>query len=94
MQPDPVGLAEARAAFETALRYLNEIPLTSREIRGALDAAAVSWAQMLAGTVPASGARRQDPERLPRLATASEELLDVFEKLSVHYGRSMQMLVG
>lgn len=94
MQPDPAGLAEARAAFETALHYLNEIPLTSREIRGALDAAAVSWAQMLAGTAPAGVAGRQDPERLPRLATASEELLDVFEKLSVHYGRSMQMLVG
>ncbi|MEO8023676.1 type IV pili methyl-accepting chemotaxis transducer N-terminal domain-containing protein [Polaromonas sp.] len=95
MQPDPAGLAEARAAFETALQYLNEIPLTSKEIRGALDAAAVCWAQMLTGTAAAGAAGgRQDPERLPRLATASEELLDVFEKLSVHYGRSMQVLVG
>jgi hypothetical protein len=28
------------------------------------------------------------------LALASENLLDVFEQLSTHYERSMQMLVG
>lgn len=91
MAPDPQGLTQARAAFEEALGYLNTIPLSSREIRALLEAAAVSWAQMLAGSAPAGRARAPD---LERVATASEELLDIFDKLSVHYGRSMQMLVG
>ncbi|MES2954677.1 MAG: type IV pili methyl-accepting chemotaxis transducer N-terminal domain-containing protein [Pseudomonadota bacterium] len=91
MAPDPQGLTQARAAFEEALGYLNTIPLSSKEIRALLEAAAVSWAQMLAGSAPAGRARAPD---LERVATASEELLDIFDKLSVHYGRSMQMLVG
>lgn len=91
MAPDPQGLAQARAAFEEALGYLNTIPLSSKEIRALLEAAAVSWAQMLAGSAPAGRAGAPD---LERVATASEELLDIFDKLSVHYGRSMQMLVG
>jgi hypothetical protein len=39
-------------------------------------------------------AKGKDPKRLEGLATASEDLLDVFEQLSVQYERSMQMLVG
>jgi len=91
MAPDAQGLAQARAAFEEALGYLNTIPLTSSEIRTLLETAAVSWAQMLAASAP--GARAEPPD-LDRVATASEDLLDVFDKLSVHYGHSMQMLVG
>ncbi len=91
MAPDAQGLAQARAAFEEALGYLNHIPLSSREIRALLEAAAVSWAQMLAGSAPAGRAEAPD---LEQVATASEELLDVFDQLSVHYGHSMQMLVG
>lgn len=91
MAPDAQGLAQARVAFEEALGYLNHIPLSSREIRALLEAAAVSWAQMLAGSAPAGRAEAPD---LERVATASEELLDVFDQLSVHYGHSMQMLVG
>jgi AmiR/NasT family two-component response regulator len=91
MAPDAEGLAQARAAFEEALAYLNTIPLSSQEIRALLEAAAVSWSQMLAGSAPEGRAEAPD---LERVATASEELLDIFDKLSVHYGRSMQMLVG
>jgi AmiR/NasT family two-component response regulator len=91
MAPDAQGLDEARTAFEEALAYLNTIPLTSKEIRTLLESAAVSWAQMLAGSAPAGRAGLPD---LDRVATASEDLLDIFDKLSVHYGRSMQMLVG
>ncbi|MDP1953909.1 MAG: type IV pili methyl-accepting chemotaxis transducer N-terminal domain-containing protein [Polaromonas sp.] len=87
MAPDAQGLAQTRIAFDEALGYLNTIPLSSKEIRALLDTAAVSWAQMLAGTAPGAA-------DLERVATASEDLLDVFDKLSVHYGRSMQMLVG
>jgi len=39
-------------------------------------------------------AKGKDVKRLEGLATASEDLLDVFEQLSVQYERSMQMLVG
>ncbi|MGH8859285.1 MAG: type IV pili methyl-accepting chemotaxis transducer N-terminal domain-containing protein, partial [Polaromonas sp.] len=92
LQRNEAGLAESRAAFEKALQYLNEIPLTSKDIRAALDAAAICWEQLLAGT--ARTPRRADPEQLERLAMASEDLLDVFERLSAHYERSMQMLVG
>lgn len=95
MQRNEAGMAESRAAFEAALRYLNEIPLTSKDIRAALDAAAVCWAQMLAGAAGTSqGAGLDRIARMERLAVASEDLLDVFEQLSVHYERSMQMLVG
>jgi AmiR/NasT family two-component response regulator len=91
-QRSEVGMAESQAAFEKALQYLNDIPLTSKEIRASLDKAALGWAQMLAG---ASGiAKGKDAKRLEGLATASEDLLDVFEQLSVQYERSMQMLVG
>ncbi len=33
-------------------------------------------------------------QRLQSLATASENLLALFEQLSAHYERSMQVLVG
>ena len=89
MQRSETGMAESRAAFEQALSYLNTIPLTTPDIRSALDTAAVGWQHMLAGAVDA---RR--PAGQERLASASESLLDVFEQLSAQYERSMQMLVG
>jgi len=92
MPHNPAAMAEARAAFEETQLYLNDIPLSSKDIRSALDAAAACWAQML-GAVPGSRAASA-PQRLERLAVASEDLLEVFEGLSVHYERSMQMLVG
>ncbi|HYW57571.1 MAG TPA: type IV pili methyl-accepting chemotaxis transducer N-terminal domain-containing protein [Polaromonas sp.] len=88
-QGNEAAMNEARLAFEQALRYLNDIPLTSKEIRASLEAAAVCWERMLAGAVP-SGKK----QGLERLAVASEEVLDVFEQLSAHYEQSMQMLVG
>jgi AmiR/NasT family two-component response regulator len=89
--PDAQGLSADRAAFEEALAYLNSIPLTSKDIRSLLEAAALSWAQMLAASTP--GVRPQAAD-LERIAGASEDLLEAFDKLSVHYARSMQMLVG
>ena len=88
-QRSETGMAASRAAFEQALGYLNIIPLTTPDIRSALDTAAVGWQHMLAG---ASDARR--PAGQEKLASASESLLDVFEQLSAQYERSMQMLVG
>jgi two-component system, response regulator PdtaR len=91
-QRSEAGMTESQAAFEKALQYLNEIPLSSKEIRASLDKAAVGWAQMCSGVSGIS--KGKDPKRLEGLATASEDLLDVFEQLSVQYERSMQMLVG
>ncbi len=89
------GMAESRAAFEQALTYLNGLPLTSQDIRAGLEAAGIGWLQILADVADAQ--RSSGPERLgrlERLAADSEELLDVFERLSSHYERSMQTLVG
>jgi AmiR/NasT family two-component response regulator len=89
------GMAESRAAFEQALTYLNGLPLTSQDIRTNLEAAGTGWLQILADVADAqrsSGSERLS--RLERLAGDSEELLDVFERLSSHYERSMQTLVG
>ena len=82
-------MAESKARFEQGLSYLNDIPLSTPDIRGALDAAAVGWQKMQAGAADARRAAGQ-----AQLASASEALLDVFERLSGYYERSMQMLVG
>lgn len=97
------GDAAARSAamtavqhdFERALAYLNGLPLTTPDIRSALDEAATGWQQMLAATP--QGRRPAGRDRLARLETvahASEGLLAHFESLSTHYERSMQMLMG
>jgi AmiR/NasT family two-component response regulator len=87
------GMAESRAAFEQALTYLNSIPMSTPEIQAALQAAGIGWLEML--TLLKGGAGAPDrAERVQKLALASENLLDVFEQLSTHYERSMQMLVG
>ena len=81
--------------FERALAYLNGLPLTTPDIRTALDEAATGWQQML-GATP-QGRRPAGRDRLARLETvahASEGLLAQFESLSTHYERSMQMLMG
>ena len=83
------GLDESKAAFEQALGYLNDIPLFTKDIRAGLDSAIVHWAQMLAG---ASDIQRPAGKAL--IAMASESLLDLFERLTEQYERSMRMLVG
>jgi AmiR/NasT family two-component response regulator len=83
------GMGEARASFEQSLTYLNSIPLSTPEIRNALEAAGKGWLLLLAGAADA-----HQPGGQERVALASEELLELFEQLSGHYERSMQMLVG
>ena len=86
---DQAGMAEARAAIEQGLAYLNGLPLSAPDIRSALADATAGWQQMLAGASEAA-----TPQGQERIATASESLLEVYEQLSAHYERSMQMLVG
>ncbi|WP_210546912.1 type IV pili methyl-accepting chemotaxis transducer N-terminal domain-containing protein [Rhodoferax sp. PAMC 29310] len=83
------GMAAARTSFEQSLQYLDSIPLSTPEIRNALEASGKGWLQLLAGAAEANQPGGQD-----RVALASEELLELFEQLSGHYERSMQMLGG
>lgn len=91
LQQDPLGMAEARTMMEQGLAYLQGIPLSTPEIREALIAAAHGWQQMLAGA--GAGAEHGPGGQAP-IAAASEDLLDVYEQLSTHIERSMQMLAG
>jgi AmiR/NasT family two-component response regulator len=89
------GMVESKAAFEQALTYLNSLPLSTPDIHSALQAAGLGWLTMVecardAGRLP--GAERLTG--LQSLATASEDLLEVFEQLSSHYECSMQVLAG
>jgi AmiR/NasT family two-component response regulator len=81
------GMAEACDTFERALNYLNDIPLSSPEIRAKLVTAGEQWRQLQAGAADM-------PRGLEAVALASEGLLDVFEGLSDLYEHSMQMLMG
>jgi two-component system, response regulator PdtaR len=89
------GMAESRVAVDEALLYLNQIPLTSPEIRTTLQAAADGWQQLLEA-VDASRGTLGEPQlaSLERIAVSSEALLEVFEQLTALYERSMQMLAG
>jgi hypothetical protein len=81
--------------FEAALTYLNGLPLSTPDIQAALAAAGVAWLQMVAAAKEAQRLpAAQRSARLEALATGSETLLGLFEQLSVHYERSMQMLMG
>lgn len=86
---------EARDTFQANLAYLRAAPLLTPEIREDLDRADQAWRQMLQGV---SSARTSSgpalKERIDRLASASENLLEVFERLSVSYERSLDMLLG
>lgn len=89
------GIAESRAAIDEGLLYLNQIPLTSQEIRTTLAAAADGWHQLLEaiqGSGNVEGAAQV--ASLERIAVSSEALLEVFEQLTALYERSMQMLAG
>ena len=88
-------LTAVQGDFERALAYLNGLPLSTPDIRTALDQAATGWQQMLAATPQdRRPAGRDRLARLETVANASEGLLAHFENLSTHYERSMQMLMG
>jgi len=81
--------AEAGREFDAAMRYLDEIPLRSGEIREAMEAARRAWlglTQAEAQAASLSGRRV--------LGEASEQLLGLFEQLTDHVERSMQVLMG
>lgn len=89
VSPFAPEIASTAEAFEQGLTYLREIPLSTPLIRQSLEAAQSAWDRMLDGAREAA----QAPGRLA-VASASEELLDLFDRLTGEYERSMQMLMG
>ena len=90
-----LALRVAQQEFESALTYLNGIPLSTPAIAQALQKAGIAWVQMVAAVAPAQGSDAAlRAAQLVELAQGSETLLDLFEQLSGHYESSMQMLVG
>ncbi len=78
------------AEFEQALAYLKSVPLSSREIRELLAEADRAWGEITRAYAQARSAAGQ--QRM--LGEASEALLAVFDALTSHYERSMQVLMG
>lgn len=82
--------AEAtEAAFVEAMDFLKAIPLMTREIRHELDGAARAWE----GLRLALGRCRTGAGKV-EVAHDSETLLGHFDRLTDHYERSMQTLMG
>lgn len=84
--------AEARriqAAFEEALETLANLPLSTRRTRELLLQAAEAWTEL-------KDACMHPPDSQNRCLTgaSSEALLQLFEKLTDEYERSMQVLMG
>ena len=79
--------ALARAEFESGVAYLEALPLSDRDIRAALAAAAVQWQALLAG-----GAAVAKPAGRDAVGAASEALLELFDGLTAHYERGLQVL--
>ena len=88
-QRSAVLMRSTRADFDKAMHYLNNLPLSSPDIRSALADAKVQWQHMQAGAHGAAHSAGCDT-----LARASEALLGIFERLTGHYEHSLQMLVG
>ena len=82
------AMKAAETAFVDGLAYLARIPLSSPEIRAALDAAVADWTLYR----PAL-ARAADPAARGEIATLSEAMLGHFETLTDLYERGMQMLM-
>ena len=82
------GMEATQQAFVDGLAYLSKIPLTSPEIRAALDAAMSDWTLYR----PALSQAGKPDARL-EIANLSETLLMRFETLTDLYERGMQMLM-
>lgn len=85
----PEELASTVDAFERGLAYLKDIPLSTPAIREATAAADSRWQEMLVAV--RSGAT---PAARITLAATSEALLELFDRLTREYERSMQLLMG
>jgi AmiR/NasT family two-component response regulator len=94
-EPQGLEMQQVRAAFETALTYLNGIPLSTPEIAETLLAAGVAWLHLV-NAAQALSSLQPHPRGvgLQAVGQHSDSLLALFEQLSNHYANSLQLLVG
>jgi AmiR/NasT family two-component response regulator len=86
--PDEALRATAKA-FEEGMAALSEAPLTSAQIRQGLGDARDTWARLQ------EGVRQADkPAGRLAIASASEDLLALFDQLTDAYEHSLQVLLG
>lgn len=83
------GLRATAAAFEEGMAALADAPLTSSQIRQGLGDARDAWTRLQEGVRKAES----PPGRLA-IASASEELLALFDQLTDAYEHSLQVLLG
>ena len=83
------AMADTVRAFEEGMATLAKAPLSTAEIRDTLAAAQAAWLKLLEG-VPKAG----DGAGRKQVASASEDLLAFFDRLTGAYQHSMQVLMG
>ncbi|HSV51725.1 MAG TPA: type IV pili methyl-accepting chemotaxis transducer N-terminal domain-containing protein [Burkholderiaceae bacterium] len=83
------AMAQTAQAFEQGMATLAKAPLSTAEIREALASAQDAWTSLL-GAVP----RANEPAGRLQIASASETLLELFDRLTQAYQHSMQVLMG
>jgi hypothetical protein len=79
------ALAECAAAFEEGMARLRAAPLSTPEILALLDRGEGAWQELRGAVAKTSRVK---------LAAASEELLEIFDRLTQAYQHSMQVLIG
>ena len=83
------AMIETAAAFEEGMARLTSAPLSTAEIRNMLERGQAAWEELRAAT-PKAG---QAAGRI-KIAAASEELLELFDRLTEAYQHSIQVLIG
>ena len=84
-----LAMSATAQAFELGMAMLTQAPLSTSEIRATLVAAQVAWASLLDAV-----ARTHEPAGRLQVAAASENLLELFDRLTDAYQYSMQVLMG
>ncbi|GAB2589468.1 hypothetical protein GCM10027034_22370 [Ramlibacter solisilvae] len=89
LEGPPAALAETAGEFERGLAALSQAPLSTPEIRAMLEQGEAAWRELRAA-VPGAA----QPAGRMKLAAASEDLLDSFDRLTAAYQHSIQVLIG
>ena len=84
-----LAMSATAQAFELGMAMLTQAPLSTSEIRATLVAAQVAWASLRDAV-----ARTHEPAGRLQVAVASEDLLELFDRLTGAYQHSMQVLMG
>jgi hypothetical protein len=87
--PATEALNAAVVAFEAALKELEGAPLSSDLIRSSLAAARDEWLRMMRAL-----AVFEEANERAACAVASDALVQIFDRLTEHYQRSLEALMG